>query len=199
MEDLKTVIAKNLADCRRAADLTQVQLAEKLNYSDKAVSKWERGESVPDITVLCELAKLFGVTLDYLVTDRGGKPPKTRKQVTQKMRKRALITVICCGLAWLVATFVFAMLWMVGVEGYATWLVFIYAIPVSGVILIVFSALWANKYCTAASVSLLIWSVALSIYLSASAVRNIWMVFVIAVPLQLLTIFWFILRGQRSK
>ena len=199
MDDLKTIIARNLADCRKAANLTQLQLAEKLNYSDKAVSKWERGESVPDITVLCELAKLYGVTLDYLGTDRGGKPPKTRKQVTREVRKRILITLICCGLVWLLATFVFSMLLMCGVENYRVWLVFVYAMPASGVILIVFSSLWAHKYCPAASVSFLVWTLALSIYLSVPMVQNIWLVFVIAVPLQLLTIFWFILRGQKNK
>lgn len=199
MDDLKTVIARNLADCRKAANLTQLQLAEKLNYSDKAVSKWERGESVPDITVLCELAKLYGVTLDYLVTDRGNKPPKTRKQVTREMRKRLLITVISCGLVWLLATFVFSVLLMCNVRHFKAWLVFIYAMPVSGIILIVFSAVWANKYCTAASVSLLVWTLALAIYLSVPMVYNIWLVFVISVPLQLLTVFWFILRGQKTK
>ena len=53
MDDLKLTVARDLADCRRAAGLTQLQLAEKLNYSDKAVSKWERGESLPDVAVLC--------------------------------------------------------------------------------------------------------------------------------------------------
>ena len=88
---------------------------------------------------------------------------------------------------------------MCGVENYRVWLVFVYAMPASGVILIVFSSLWENKYCTAASVSFLVWTLALSIYLSVPMVRNIWLVFVIAVPLQLLTIFWFILRGQKNK
>lgn len=69
MNDLRTVVAKNLVECRKAAGFTQLQLAEKLNYSDKAVSKWERGESLPDIAVLCALAELYGVTLDYLVRD----------------------------------------------------------------------------------------------------------------------------------
>ena len=67
MEDLKHIIAKNICDLRTAKGMTQLELAEKLNYSDKAVSKWERGESVPDITVLKEIADLFDVTLDYLV------------------------------------------------------------------------------------------------------------------------------------
>ena len=66
-EKLKENFSHNLACYRRRAGLTQLELAEKLNYSDKSVSKWERGESLPDIAVLKEIADLFGVTLDYLV------------------------------------------------------------------------------------------------------------------------------------
>ena len=68
MEDLKKIIARNIVDLRRANNMTQLELAEKLNYTDKAVSKWERGESLPDISVLKTIADLFGVKIDYLVT-----------------------------------------------------------------------------------------------------------------------------------
>ena len=52
MEDIRSIIANNLVILRRKKEMTQTELAEMLNNSDKAVSKWERGESVPDISVL---------------------------------------------------------------------------------------------------------------------------------------------------
>ena len=61
MEELREIIAKNISDLRKKSGLTQIELAEKLNYSDKAVSKWERGDSVPDVGVLKQIADLFGV------------------------------------------------------------------------------------------------------------------------------------------
>ena len=67
MSDIKSVVAKNIAELRQANGMTQLELAEKLNYSDKAVSKWERGDSMPDISVLVEIADLFHVSLDYLI------------------------------------------------------------------------------------------------------------------------------------
>ena len=67
MSDIKAIIAKNITALRQNHKMTQIELAEKLNYSDKAVSKWERGESVPDISVLKQIADLFGVTVDYLL------------------------------------------------------------------------------------------------------------------------------------
>ena len=71
MKDIKSILAKNLTDLRLQNHLTQLELAEKLNYSDKTISKWERGESSPDISVLVEIAELFGVTLDELVKSEG--------------------------------------------------------------------------------------------------------------------------------
>ena len=68
MEDIKSIVAKNLSDLRQRNGMTQLELAERLNYSDKTISKWERAESSPDIAVLVEIADLFGVTVDYLVT-----------------------------------------------------------------------------------------------------------------------------------
>jgi transcriptional regulator with XRE-family HTH domain len=69
MSDLKTIIARNIIELRRKNNMTQLELAEKLNYTDKAVSKWERGESLPDIAVLKTIADMFGVGLDYLVSE----------------------------------------------------------------------------------------------------------------------------------
>ena len=69
MEDLKPIIAKNITVLRQNAKMTQFDLAEKLNYSDKAISKWERAEAIPDVSVLKSIADLFGVTVDYLLQD----------------------------------------------------------------------------------------------------------------------------------
>ena len=58
-ERIKSNIAKNLTAYRKRCNLTQSQLAEKINYSDKAVSKWERGEGVPDTLVLLKMCEIF--------------------------------------------------------------------------------------------------------------------------------------------
>ena len=68
VEDIKSNIAKNISELRQTKSMTQLELAEQLNNSDKAGAKCERGDSVPDVTVLKRIADLFGVTLDYLVT-----------------------------------------------------------------------------------------------------------------------------------
>ena len=56
MDNLNYIVSKNLSDLRKRNGLTQAELAEKLNYSDKAVSKWEKGESLPGVEVLYKLS-----------------------------------------------------------------------------------------------------------------------------------------------
>ena len=82
MDNVKNTIAKNITNLRLANNMTQVELGERLNYSDKAVSKWERAESIPDVTVLVEIAKLFGVTLDYDTQKLGNVDHVTLKNTT---------------------------------------------------------------------------------------------------------------------
>ena len=67
MKDVKPIIAENLAALRKSRGLTQAELAERLDYSDKAVSRWEHGDTLPDMNVLCDLCEFYGITLDYLV------------------------------------------------------------------------------------------------------------------------------------
>lgn len=194
MEDLKAVVAKNLAECRKAAGLTQLQLAEKLNYSDKAVSKWERGESLPDVAVLCALAEMYGVTLDYLVREHCGEKPAPKGV---RGRRRVLICAMSCLLVWLAATAAFSLALIFGAEG-RFWLAFVWALPSCCVVCVVFACVWAGKYARTVSVSALIWSLALALFLTIR-VPYMWLVFAVAAPLQILAVFWFILRGQKPK
>ena len=59
-------IGKFIAECRKRENLTQMQLAEKLNITDRAVSKWENGKSAPDISAIPMLADAFYCSIDEL-------------------------------------------------------------------------------------------------------------------------------------
>lgn len=193
MDELKETLAANLVRCRKRAGLTQAEVAEKINYSDKAVSKWERGEGLPDLAVLVRLADLYGVTLDYFVSAHEGE-----KTPVPDGKKRKLIAVLCsCGLVWLVATLIFVFLGLFEVHG-KIWLAFVVAVPATFVLLTVFAALWSNRYAVFVAVTGLIWTIALAVFLSWE-IAHVWMVFLAAVPLQVLAVFWFILRPQKTK
>lgn len=191
MDEWKENLAANLVRCRKAAGLTQLQVAEKINYSDKAVSKWERGEGLPDLSVLVALSDLYGVSVDYFLSAHEGAP------VRKDGRRRAIAALCSCALVWAAATAVYVLLSIFGVKG-DIWLSFVFAAPVTCILLLVFSALWWGRYPVFASVSGLIWTCALAVFLSWHAER-IWLVFVAAAPLQILAVFWFILRPKKSK
>ena len=66
MDQLK--IGKFIADCRKRKNLTQMQLAEKLGITDKAVSKWERGVAMPDTSIMLELCNILGISVNELLS-----------------------------------------------------------------------------------------------------------------------------------
>ena len=64
----QTEIGKFIAKCRKEKKLTQAQLAEKLNITDRAVSKWETGKSMPDSSIMLELCEILGITVNELLS-----------------------------------------------------------------------------------------------------------------------------------
>ena len=188
MEDLKEIVANNLIFLRKKIGLTQLELAEKLNYSDKAISKWERGESLPDVETLKNIANLFLVDLDYLTSEH--KEEKKKINLNQfKAHNRLIITMLAFMGVWFVATLIFAICKIVLPEANWLWLIFIVAIPLSFVVLLVFNCIWGYRNLTFVIITLLGWTGIMAIYLCLLK-YNIWPIFLVGIPMQLLIIFW---------
>ena len=103
MKELKDIIASNLINLRKTNKMTQLELAEKLNYSDKAISKWERGESIPDVFIIKQLADMYGVSVDYILSEH-----TMREKIKQKIKKptlnnKLIITILSTLCVWLLA------------------------------------------------------------------------------------------------
>lgn len=189
MIDIKAVIASNIIELRKSNNWTQTELAEKLNYSDKAVSKWERAESLPDVTVLKNIADLFSVSLDYLMEqDHSKEIVKSPVRAKQKRRNHIVITLLSTSLVFLIATIVFVVLGLFSID-LPTWMAYIYAIPVASVVLIVFNSIWGRRILNYVFVTLLVWSILLAIYLSFPD-QNIWLIFIIGIPAQIIILLW---------
>ncbi len=194
MDDIKKIIAKNIIELRHSKDITQAQLAERLNYSDKAISKWERGESVPHISILKEIADIFGVTVDYLISESHPETDisnNTKDNDNWKRRNRVMITGISILLVWLLATFAFVVVrFIIGARDW-NWLIFLYSLPCSFIVWLVFNSAWFNKRRNFLIVSILMWTALSSIYFSFLMFGlNIWLVFVIGVPAQAIILLW---------
>lgn len=192
-EELRKTLAANLVHYRKLANLTQGELAEILNYSDKSVSKWERGEGIPDLIVLSKLASLYHITLNDFVS------VKQKRTLPNLKLKRLLVTLLSTCLVWVVAVFAFVILNLVNISLLGNnWLCFIYAIPLSAVIVLVLSSVWGNKVIWSISTSFLVWGILLSVYLSLFE-NNFWEIFLLGIPLQALVIMWFFFRSTLNK
>ena len=187
-EKLKECFANNLCHYRKQLGLTQTELAEKLNYSDKSISKWERGDGLPDLAVTAQLADIFGLTVNDMIAEK----PRKRLLTT---RNKTVITLLSIGLAWLVATVLFFLFEIIFPNIKIWWLFYIYAIPVSAIVGIVFSCIWWKKIHIFTAISTLIWSIALCIMLTVN-VHKISLIFIVAAVVQILTILWFCIKKQ---
>ena len=203
MEDLKLIISQNIVSLRKASGMTQIELAEKLNYSDKAVSKWERGESIPDVAVLKAIADLFSVTVDYLIQEEHAvvkeKEEPSPEALKKKRRQHAVITSMSVLLVWVIATLVFVILDLSLSGGWGHLLTFAYAAPASAIVWLVFNSIWHNRRLNYVIISLIVWSLLAAIHLSAIVGGvNIWQLFLLGIPGQLIIILWSII-GKKSR
>ncbi|MBQ9766123.1 MAG: helix-turn-helix transcriptional regulator [Lachnospiraceae bacterium] len=193
MDNVKLTIAKNLVKLRQEKGMTQSELAEKLNYSDKAVSKWERGESMPDITVLVMIADMFGISLDYLVrTDDNLKRFEAKNEAKEeRLYNRGFITGVAILLVWLIAVMVFVTVSLIAKEAKLQWMSFLVAVPVSMIVWLIFNSIWFNARRNYLIVSLLVWSVLAAIHLSLLPFGiNIWLIYLLGIPGQVIIFMW---------
>lgn len=194
MEDMKKIVAGNITRVRTSLGLTQAQLGEKLNYSDKSVSKWERGESIPDVFVLKTIADLGNVTVDYLLRTHEGEDFLRAEDPTGRRYSRRFITLTVLAGIWTLAVLVFVVLWICGIF---FWLVFVYAVPVSLITLLVLNSVWGDRRWNLYIVSGIVWGVICSLYLTALKL-NWWQLFLLGLPAQIIIIFAFSIRRRPS-
>ena len=201
MKELREIVASNICALRNERKITQLKLAEILNYSDKAVSKWERGESLPDVSVLKQIADYFDVSVDYLLSeDHSGEIKKKKNYTKQANRNHLIISTLAVVLVWLIGTFVFVEMNIIGSD-FPSWLMFIYSLPVSFIVMIVFNSIWGIPRLNFIIISALVWSLILTVYLTVLTVAslNIWLVFILGIPAQLIVILWSGLRKLNKR
>ena len=192
LDKIKSNIASNLVLFRKEAGMTQQELAEKLNYSDKNISKWERGEGIPDVLTLATLADIFGVTVNDFVKEHK-KAPRTKIFLKNLIAKRWLVTLLSFVLVWLVATIVTVVCILTVEEIPVAPYAYLSALPVSLVVLLVFACVWGQLWNRCLVVSLLCWSVCLLVDYCIQ-LENSWLIYLIGAGLQLLVILWYLLR-----
>ena len=212
-ENVKYRIGSNIAAYRKRDGLTQATLAEKLNYSDKAVSKWERGESIPDVLTLMQLADLFGTTVNDLVCDPNALPEnsdskleKAMTQVSEKALKRKanknVIQALSSTLVWFVALLFFVLLSSFPNLKQYSCLLFFVAIPANAIVLLSLRSAWHDFRWNQMLISLIVWGSLLSIYMVIFTIYhyNFWKIFLLGIPGQIAIFLWFrMFRPTKNK
>lgn len=215
-EQLKTRIGENIALQRKKAGLTQAGLAAKLNYSDKAVSKWERGESIPDMVTMVAMAEQFEITVNDLLADPNALPEgdacnleRAMTKVSEKALKRKanknVILALSSTLVWFVALLIFVILSSFKLTDPYSWLIFVYAVPINAIVLLSLRSAWHDFRWNKVLISIISWGGLVSIYVSLQLFLrvNIWKLFLLGIPGQIAIWLWFRLfstaKGENNE
>lgn len=210
-EELKLRVGSNIARLRKRSGMTQAELAERINYSDKAVSKWERAESMPDVLTLMQLAEQFGTDMNELLGDPDGaksrpaapepepeapaqpEPPAAEK-VTEKLARyksdRSVIQKLSSLLVWIVAMFIYLVTDAFEVKH--GWMVFVFAVIANAIVLLSLRSAWKLYGMNRILISVIMWGSLLFIYLTVYLVWNVsmWKIFLMGIPGQIAIILW---------
>ena len=182
MKDIKSIVSVNLGALRKQRGITQAELAEKLNYSDKAISRWEKGDTLPDINVLYEICEFYGITMNDLTNEACTAP-----QIDEAIKNQKMYRIWTCALAG-VSVWLFAMLWYIfNIETNNMWITFLWAIPISCTVVMLIGRATFNWLVHFILASVIVWSTMASLYLHIlffGSGENFWYLFIVGVPLQ---------------
>ena len=191
--EMKFTIAANLTELRKAKSLTQSELAQQLNYSDKAISKWEHGDALPDIETLSRLCDLYGVTLNDIIKPDAAKiVTNAKEEKSLNYRNKTVITLLAVIPVWIIALIIYISLLVFRHE--YCYPIFIYALPVSAIILLIFNGIWGKHKYIFIIVSILVWTLLTAVYVNLIYINidlaGLWYIFFMGIPLQIATILW---------
>lgn len=197
MEKLNEVVAKNLIKFRSIAGFTQIELSKKINYSDKTISKWEKGESLPDLAVLVKLSEIYKININDFLDD---KTDEQKSIISKKIinKKHLLVALLIFGLILFFAAVTFFVLFMIESTQNIAYLSFIYSIPICATTFLIFSLCWWNNYTNTIFSSAILWGIILSVFLTFK-ISKIWTLCIVGLVLEIIIIIFFILLTETKK
>ena len=194
MSDIKEVVAKNIIALRKKHNMTQNELAEKLNYSDNAVSRWERSEVTPSIETLQQISETFSVPLESLFKENIVVSMDNEER-TQKIGKLSVM-LLFVSLIWFIVSVIYV--YAETLLGLNLWRIFIWSIPASCLVLLPFNRLWGRNIWKFVILSVFTWTTLVSIYLQLLK-YNVWLIFIIGIPVQLALVIWAFIKPKKNK
>ena len=194
MEDLRKTIGNNLAELRKRRGLTQLELAEKFNYTDRAVSKWENGDTLPDVEILYNLCHFYGVTLDYLTQEEHSYYQKRNNEL--QLWNKIVISCLIVMIVWGLATILFVISLLR--KHTPLWQSFVVAVPVSSVIVLYLNRIYfKNKPTRVVCWTVFVWGLLASAYLIILD-PEFWPLFLLGVPAQASIFLYFLVMRPKK-
>lgn len=193
--DIKQVVSRNLIKYRKLNNLTQAQLASKLNYTDKAISKWEQGETIPDVYVLEQIANLYNIKLEDLLHQE-----TTLERVQTFTKNKYVITLLSTLLVWLIGMVCYVLIEIISPSRYPSYLTFIACIPATFIVLVVFNSLWGARIYNMIFTSGINWGVSLFlVQLLSKYSEQMWYLYFVSAIFEILIILWYMLDTKRNS
>ena len=182
-KNIRQIVAKNLANLRKNKKITQSDLAEKFGYSDKAVSKWENGDTLPDIETLYQLCEFYNVSLDFIVSpDSFEDKIKYIKHMNKAVIiNNSLIETLYCSFVWILATIIY--IYLLIFSQFDFWQIYIWALPATGLVGFLFMKVWKNKIYNFVVSTFFFWTLTIAAYIQFIE-YNIWPLFDLMIPIQ---------------
>lgn len=198
MKKINEVIAENLIKLRKEHNLTQNEFAEKLNYSDNTVSRWERGEMTPSIETLEQISKIFNIELEKFIKEDGLEEQKNEDKKEDKIifRKKLATLLLLVSQIWFIAVVTF--FYVQTFANFNLWTIFVWAVPASCLLTLLLAFKWGGRIFLFVIASIFIWSFLASIYLQLLA-YDLYLIFLIGAPAQLSLSVWTFLRKKDDK
>jgi len=197
MDELKLIVASNIIKLRLDSGMTQAELGEKLNYSDKTISKWERAESLPDVLVLKQISEMFNIPVDYLLSthDQWQRPQDEWLENCGYKYSKPVITMVSIAGIWTLAVLIFVIFWVLGS---LQWSIFAYAVPVSLITLLVLNSVWHKGKNNLYIVAALVFCLIAIIYIILIEYHP-WQLFLVVIPAELVVFLSFRIRKEEGK
>ncbi|MBE5739135.1 MAG: helix-turn-helix transcriptional regulator [Clostridiales bacterium] len=194
MSDIRQIIASNIASLRKKNNMTQNELAERLNYSDNAVSRWERGDVTPSIETLQQISEIFSVPLESFFKENVVVVLDNQEKY-QRISKLSVM-LLFVALIWFIVAVVFV--YAQTILGINLWTMFVWSVPLSCLILLPFNELWGKTVYKFVLLSVFIWTTLASLYLQLLQ-YNIWLIFITGIPVQLALVIWAFIKPKKRK
>ena len=184
---------------RKEKGLTQAELAQKLNYSDKAISRWEHGDTLPDVNVLCELCDFYGITLNDLTDENCSVKEEKAIDYNKEMKTYKIWRcILSSAFVWLLATTVF--IYSATVMGKSSmWVLFVWAVPVSTLAFLFFGKGIFNMLVHFILNSVIMWTLIASVFFTIMVTTTyvFWQLFLIGIPLELILFLTYKMKKYR--